>query len=133
MTRQALCPQPDPFEPYALSPGIAFGDLLFVSGQAALSPDGQVVGAGDFRAQAECAFANLQRVLEAGGAGLEDVLKVTIFLTDMSHFPEVVELRRKYFRSPYPADSIVQVSALALPELMFEIEAIAARPRQPRA
>ncbi|CDZ93282.1 RidA family protein [Pseudomonas saudiphocaensis] len=129
MKKTLIQPLPDPFEPFALSPGIAYGDLLFISGQAALDPQGQIVGAGDFMAQAECAFGNLQRVLETAGAGLEDVLKVTIFVTDMTYFPEVVALRKRFFRPPYPADSIVQVSALALPELMFEIEAIAARPK----
>ncbi|OOE09774.1 RidA family protein [Pseudomonas phenolilytica] len=58
------------------------------------------------------------------------MLKVTLFVTDMACFPDVVALRKRFFRPPYPADSIVQVSALALPGLLFEIEAIAARPRQ---
>lgn len=117
----------DPFEPFALSQAITVGDWLFVSGQAAMDSQGAVVGAGDFLRQAECAFANLEEVLKAGGSSLDDVVKVTLFLTDMRHFPEVVALRRRFFRPPYPADSIVEVSALALPELMFEIEAIAVR------
>lgn len=129
MIKQLVQPLPDPFEAFALSPAIAFGDLLFVSGQGALNAQGEIVGVDDFMAQAECAFANLQRVLAAGGSGLEHVLKVTIFVTDMAYFPEVVALRKRYFSRPYPADSIVQVSALALPEMLFEIEAIAARPR----
>ncbi|MFQ7901099.1 RidA family protein [Stutzerimonas degradans] len=58
------------------------------------------------------------------------MLKVTLFVTDMACFPDVVALRKRFFRPPYPADSIVQVSALALPGLLFEIEAIAAHPRQ---
>ena len=53
------------------------------------------------------------------------VVKVTIFLTDMGNFPKVVELRGKWFTAPYPADTIVEVSSLALPELEIEIEAIA--------
>lgn len=53
------------------------------------------------------------------------MVKVTIFVTDMKNFPEVVELRRKYFTPPYPADSIVEVSGLYTPEAMFAIEAIA--------
>ena len=58
---------------------------------------------------------------------MSKVLKVTIFMTDISNFPKVVALRKKYFTQPYPADSIVEVSALALPELEFEIEAIATK------
>jgi enamine deaminase RidA (YjgF/YER057c/UK114 family) len=64
-------------------------------------------------------------VLEAGGSSLDRVVKVTIFLTDMANFPKIVELRGKWFTPPYPADSIVQVVSLALPELEIEIEAIA--------
>lgn len=127
LTMQRVRTDVDPFEPFALSQAIALGDWLFVSGQAALDAQGNVIGAGDFVCQAECAFSNLQQVLQAGGASLDDVVKVTLFLTDMGHFPEVVELRRRYFRPPYPADSIVEVKALALPDLMFEIEAIAVR------
>lgn len=127
LTMQRVRTDVDPFEPFALSQAIALGNWLFVSGQAALDAQGNVIGAGDFVRQAECAFSNLQQVLQAGGASLDDVIKVTLFLTDMGHFPEVVELRRRYFRPPYPADSIVEVKALALPDLMFEIEAIAVR------
>ncbi len=116
---------PDPYEPFRLSQGFRVGDLLLISGQAAIDEQGAVVGAGDFGAQADQTFRNLRRVLEAGGSSLERVVKVTIFLTDMSHFPEIVELRGKWFTPPYPADTIVEVSSLALPELQIEIEAIA--------
>lgn len=86
---------------------------------------------GGFRAQGEQAFANLRRALEAGGASLDDVIKVTIFVTNMNNFKDVVELRREFFSEPYPADTIAQVSALYDPEVEIEIEAIAAvRPRR---
>jgi 2-iminobutanoate/2-iminopropanoate deaminase len=117
--------EPDPYEPYRLSQGFRVGDLLFVSGQAAIAPDGSLVGVGDFDAQADQVFRNLARVLEAGGSSLERVVKVTIFLTDMANFPKIVELRGKWFTLPYPADTIVEVSSLALPELEIEIEAVA--------
>ena len=116
---------PDPLEPYAYSQGFRVGELLIVSGQAAIDEHGQIVGAGDFDAQAEQTFRNLARVLEAGGSSLERIVKVTIYLTDMSNFPKIVELRKRWFTPPYPADTIVEVSALALPELEIEIEAIA--------
>ncbi len=67
----------------------------------------------------------LGRVLRAGGSSLENVIKVTIFLTDMSNFDKIVELRGKWFTPPYPADTIVEVSSLYSPEAMIEIEAIA--------
>ena len=122
---QQVATTPDPYAPFRISQAIRFGDLVFVSGQAAIDQSGAVVGIGDFDAQAEQAFRNLQRVLEAGGSSLDRIVKVTIFLTDMANFPKIVELRRRWFREPYPADTIVEVRALALPELEIEIEAIA--------
>jgi reactive intermediate/imine deaminase len=117
---------PDPYEPYRLSQGFRVGDLLFVSGQTGIDEKGELVGVGDFDAQADQAFRNLERVLEAGGSSLERVVKVTIFLTDMAAtFPKIVELRGQWFRPPYPADTIVEVRSLYRPEVEIEIEAIA--------
>jgi 2-iminobutanoate/2-iminopropanoate deaminase len=116
---------PDPYAPYLLSQGLRVGDLLFISGQTGIDETGQLVGVGDFDLQAERAFRNLGRVLEAGGSSLERVVKVTIFLTDMANFPKIVELRRRWFTPPYPADTIVEVRSLYLPEVEIEIEAIA--------
>ncbi len=116
---------PDPYVPFRLSQGFRVGDLVIVSGQAAIDEHGDLVGVGDFDAQAEQVFRNLQRVLEAGGSSLDRIVKVTIFLTDMANFPKIVDLRGRWFTEPYPADTIVEVSALALPELEIEIEAIA--------
>ena len=116
---------PDVYEPYLLSQGIRLGDVLYISGQAGYGDDGKIVEGG-FRAQGEQAFSNLRRALEAGGSNLESVAKVTIFLTDMGNFQEVVELRRKYFTAPYPADTIVEIKALYTSEAVIEIEAIAA-------
>lgn len=118
--------EPDPYEPFNLSQGIRHGDLLFISGQAGTDDDGQIVGVDDFETQAVQAFANLDRVLRAGGSSLSDVVKVTIFLTDIaSNFPAIVELRKRFFTAPYPADTIVEVAALYTPDAAIEIEAIA--------
>jgi 2-iminobutanoate/2-iminopropanoate deaminase len=125
MLREKITTIPDPYEPYLLSQGIRFGDFLFISGQAGYDDEGKPVKGG-FRAQGDQAFLNLARALKAGGSSLQNVLKVTIFLTDMKNFQEIVELRRKYFSKPYPADTIVEVSSLYSPEAMIEIEAIAA-------
>lgn len=116
---------PDNYAPFLLSQGIKFGNLLFISGQAGAGDDGKIVEGG-FRAQGEQAFANLSRALEAGGSSLKDVIKVTIFVTDLGNFQEVVELRRTFFTDPYPADTIAEVKALYNPDVMIEIEAIAA-------
>ncbi len=124
MRLERVVTTPDNYAPFLLSQGIKFGDLLFISGQAGAGEDGKTLEGG-FRAQGEQAFANLRRALEAGGSSLDDVIKVTIFITDMGNFQEVVELRRKFFTMPYPADSIVEVKGLYSPEAMIEIEAIA--------
>ena len=122
---ERIITQPDNYEPFLLSQGIRFGELLFISGQAGAGDDGKIVDGG-FRAQGEQAFANLRRALEAGGSRLQDVVKVTIFVTDMSNFKDVVELRRQFFSAPYPADTIAEIKALYDPAAMIEIEAIAA-------
>jgi 2-iminobutanoate/2-iminopropanoate deaminase len=116
---------PDPYEPFRLAQGYRVGDLLFISGQAAIDNSGQIVGVGDFDAQAKQVFANLERVLLAGGSSLKNVIKVTIFLRDMSNFAKIVKLRGRYFTPPYPADTIVEVSSLYSRDALLEIEAIA--------
>jgi reactive intermediate/imine deaminase len=125
MKVQQITIHPDPYEPFRLAQGYRVGELLFISGQAAIDMKGQIVGEGDFNAQAEQVFANLDRVLRAGGSSLANVIKVTIFLRDMANFPKIVELRGRYFTPPYPADTIVEVSSLYTPEALLEIEAIA--------
>ncbi len=124
MNIQGIKTQPDPYEPYLLSQAIKSGPFVFVSGQAGYDDDGVIVQGG-FSAQGEKAFQNLNRALTAAGSSLEDVVKVTIFVTDMEQFSHVVDLRRKHFSAPYPADSIVEIKALYTPEAMIEIEAIA--------
>ena len=127
MPQQAIRVQtdPDPYEAFRLVQAYRVDNIINVSGQAAISMEGEVVGAGNFDVQAAQTFENLQAVLRAGGADLSKVFKVTIFLKDMDNFNKIVALREKYFTPPYPADTIVEVTGLALPELEIEIEAIA--------
>lgn len=125
MKLQQVHTQPDPYAPYLLSQAIKAGGMVYVSGQAGVGDDGRIVGDGDFDRQAEQAMLNLRRALLAAGSELSQIVKVTIFLTSMSHFPKIVALRRRWFSAPYPADTIVEVSALYTPEAMIEIEAIA--------
>jgi reactive intermediate/imine deaminase len=119
--------EPDPFEPFLISQAFQVGDLIITSGQAAIDTNGELVGVDDFDAQAEQTFRNLKEVLTTAGSGLEQVIKVTIYLTDMGNFQKIIALREMWFSKPYPADTIVEVSSLALPELQIEIEAIALR------
>lgn len=116
---------PDPLAPYAISPGWRAGDLLFLSGQAAIDESGAIVGIDDIDQQLAQTFANIDRVLAAGGSSRDRIVKVTIYLTDMANFPKIVEARKTWFTPPWPADTIVEVRALALPELMVEIDVIA--------
>ena len=117
---------PDPLEPYAISPGWRAGGLIFLSGQAAIDEHGALVGEGDFDAQVEQVFLNIDRVLAAAGSSRARIVKVTIYLTDMGNFPKIVEARKRYFSAPWPADTIVEVRSLALSGLMVEIDVIAA-------
>jgi 2-iminobutanoate/2-iminopropanoate deaminase len=98
---------------------------VYIAGQIAFDKEGKVVGAGDMAAQAEQVFKNLQAALEAAGAKFSDVVKMNTYVTDMSKAPAVREVRARYFGQTAPASTLVQVPALARPELMLEIEVIA--------
>jgi 2-iminobutanoate/2-iminopropanoate deaminase len=100
--------------------------LVFASGATARGASGEVVGVGDIRKQTEVVIQNLRSELAAAGATLADVVKVTVFVRNIGDFDVIQEVRRRYFERPYPASSLIEVSALAAPELLIEIEAIAA-------
>ncbi|MGR3907485.1 RidA family protein [Burkholderia sp. SR8] len=117
---------PDPYAPFLLSQAIRAGGFVFVSGQPAIGDDGEIDGPGDFDRQARRAFSNLERVLKAAGSGMNQVIKTTIYLTSMSYLDRMVDVRREWFSAPYPAESLVEVSALYSPDAMIEVEAIAA-------
>tara|TARA_R110001606_G_scaffold166485_1_gene310977 strand:- start:240 stop:629 length:390 start_codon:yes stop_codon:yes gene_type:complete len=123
--KQVIKLDPDPLAPYAISPGWQVGDVIFFSGQAAINEKGEVVGPGDFDAQLQQVFHNIDRLLHAAGSSRDQIVKVTIYLTDMGNFPKIVQARKVYFQYPYPADTVVEVRALALPDLMVEIDVIA--------
>lgn len=112
--------------PFHYSQATVHNGIVYVSGQAAIGEDGSIVGENDFATQAHQVFANLKTVLANAGSDLSKVFKVNIYLTDMSHFPTIIECREKYFTKPYPADTTVEVTALAIPGLMLEIDVIAA-------
>lgn len=115
----------DPFDPYMIGQGHIVGNQIFLSGQASIDQNGEIVGVGDVWAQMEQAMANIERALTAAGSGINRIFKITIYLTDMSNFDKVLELRKKYFSSPWPADTTVGVQSLALPELLVELDVIA--------
>jgi enamine deaminase RidA (YjgF/YER057c/UK114 family) len=105
------------------------GRTIYIAGQLGLDMENKIVGApGDFRAQATKAMENLEAALASVGAGLKDVVKITNYLTDMSHIGTYREVRDQFFKEPRPASTAVGISALARPGALFEIEAIAVLP-----
>lgn len=105
------------------------GRLVVISGQIALDARGEVVGAGDITAQARQVFENLARCLTAAGAAFADVVKLGIFITDITELPAIRPIRDEFVDTDHPpASTAVQVGALARPELMLEIEALAITP-----
>jgi 2-iminobutanoate/2-iminopropanoate deaminase len=104
---------------------------IYISGQIAYDKDGALVGAGDMKAQAEQVFRNLEAALTAAGAKFSDVVKMNTYTTDMSQAQAIRDARARYFRDAMPASTLVQVVHLARPELMLEIEVIAAVPERP--
>ena len=94
------------------SQAVASGGLVFLSGQIPLEPGSMELVAGDMRAQIVRVFDNLKAVAAASGCGLDDCLKLTVYLTDLAHFPLVNEVMAEYFSEPYPARAAVGVAAL---------------------
>jgi 2-iminobutanoate/2-iminopropanoate deaminase len=101
------------------------GDLLFVSGIVAVDASGNLVGGDDVVAQARQVFENMREVLAAAGCGFEDVVKVTIFLTDADDRPLINPVRQAVFGSARPASTLVEVPRLALEGAKVEIECVA--------
>ncbi|MFN3233569.1 MAG: RidA family protein [Alphaproteobacteria bacterium] len=116
---------PDPYEAFGIAQGYRYGNLIVLSGQIAMTPEGEIVGKGDIAAQAEQAFANIEAILNEAGSNLRSIIKMTTYVTDMSKVGELTDLRAKLFGKPPPAETLVEVSALALPDLMIEIDAMA--------
>ena len=99
---------------------------VYIAGQVAFDSTGQLVGGGDFKAQAQRVYQNLRRALASVGGSVDDVVKTTTFITDLKNLPTLREVRSQVSRSGRPpANTLVVVSSLARPELMIEVEAIA--------
>jgi len=125
MTRkEAIVPQPARVGGPPYTPGLRAGGFVFVSGQVGVDPQTGRVPEG-VREQTRCVLENVKRVLEAGGTSLDQVVKCTVFMTNIADFQAMNEVYATYFSEPRPTRSTVEVSALARPELLVEIEAIA--------
>ena len=125
MAKQCIVPAglTAPIAPYSWA--TRAGSLVFVAGNAALDSQGRVVGEGDIRQQTEKTLENIRVTLEAAGATLNDVVKTTVFLTDVANYAGMNEVYRRYFPAEPPARSTV-LTGLVVTGLLVEIEAIAA-------
>ena len=107
---------------------VRFGNLLFVSGIGPLGEDGSLVGPNDAAEQTRQILRNLDKVLRAAGASPADVLKVTVYLTDIGDRAKINPARQQFFGSTRPASTLVEVSKLAIPDMKVEIEAVVGLP-----
>jgi enamine deaminase RidA (YjgF/YER057c/UK114 family) len=105
---------------------VSAGPLLFVAGQVGMDVNGTIPK--DAAAQAELALKNIETILAAEGATMADVVKVTVYVTDMKYLDEITPARLRAFPKDGPASAIVQVAGLAFPGLKVEIEAVAVAP-----
>ncbi|MFB7721742.1 MULTISPECIES: RidA family protein [unclassified Nocardia] len=122
---EKIATTPDWYHPYRISQAITANGMIYVSGQAGFTEDGRTVPGG-FLEQGRQAFRNVQRVLAEAGADFSDVVKVGIFVTDMpANLQHVITLRGEFLSEPYPADTLLQVAALAQPDWQIEVEVIA--------
>jgi reactive intermediate/imine deaminase len=113
---------------YSNSVKVDSGPLLFIAGQIGTDPSGKIVGVGDLRAQATQVLENIRTILRANDADMDDIVNVTVYVTDIRAFEEIADIRLRYFPDRGPASVIVEISRLALPELMIEISAVAVVP-----
>lgn len=104
------------------------GKVLHVSGQVAQDATGAVMGKGDIRGQTRQVLENIRTVLAGAGGTMDDVARVTVYVTDMSGLAQIHEVRGQYFRRPYPASTLVEVKRLVKPEYLIEIDAVAVIP-----
>lgn len=101
------------------------GRMVFIAGQTASDLEGNIVGVGDPRAQTRYVLGKIQRAVEAAGGTLNDVVAMNVFTTDVRYHRDINEARREVLGSNFPTSTMVQVVALARPELILEINATA--------
>jgi enamine deaminase RidA (YjgF/YER057c/UK114 family) len=99
--------------------------ILYIAGQVAYGADGSAAHAGDFKAQARAALSALKAQVEAGGGTMANIVKVNTYLTDIRHRADYGPIREEFFGKKMPAHTLVAVAALAQPEFLIEVEAIA--------
>jgi enamine deaminase RidA (YjgF/YER057c/UK114 family) len=119
---------PGVFEPATYSQGVKVTQaqtILVLSGQVAYTPDGGVAYRGDFKGQARGAYEAIKALIEAQGGTMANVIKITTYLTDMRYRLDLAPIREEFFGKKGPASTLIEISSLAHPDWMIEIEAIA--------
>ena len=106
--------------------GWRVGQTIYVAGQLPYDRDGNLVGIGDIKAQTRRVFENVRKVVQAGGGTMDDVVKLTVFVTDVRFREAYGEVRTEFFGPNPPASTLVQISNLAVSGALIEIEAVAA-------
>ena len=124
MARQVIAPD-NVRKPEGDSHDFKVGNTIYTAGEVGIDQDGNIVGADDFPRQLEQTLENLKRVLEAGGATMANIVQMTMFLTDYGNLAKAMAVFAKYFEAPFAPATAVQISALAQPGLLIEINAIA--------
>jgi len=112
MSKQTIHSNDAPAAIGTYSQAIRSGNFVFLSGQIPLDPATMEIVAGDFEVRARCVFDNLKAVAEAAGGSLNDVVKLTIYLTDLGNFATVNSVMEDYFDQPYPARAAVGIASL---------------------
>ena len=112
-------------EKRALSQAQRAGDFIYVSGQVAYNNKRRSVGGNSAYAQSRHVFGRIKALVEAAGAKMDDIVKVTMYTTDMRFQPDIWEARREFFSGDFPCSTLVEVTSLVNPEFLIEIEAIA--------
>ena len=107
---------------------VQYGDLLFISGVAPFDENSRLVSPDDPVGQTRQIFKNMEKILSAAGTGFSNVLRVTVYLTDVNDRSKINPVRKEYFGDTRPASTLIGVAQLVVPRMKVEIEAVAAVP-----
>ena len=114
-----------PFGAFSHAAWAPAGRTLYISGQVATDTEGKVVGEGDISAQTEQTLRNIGAILRNVGGTFDDIVSVTVFVAEMSGLAAIHEVRRRFFKPPYPASTLVEIKSLVDARLLIEINAVA--------
>jgi len=122
--RRVVSPHVTEPPPKTWSNCVVVGNQVFIAGMTARAPTG-IIGGHSMYEQSKAVFEKIKHLVEAAGGQMDDVVKVNIFVTDIARREEVWRARAEYFSGDFPVSTLVEISALAAPELLVEVEAVA--------